>query len=133
MKECPTTSVPTPSKLCDACTAPCETCESLPGNCLTCVEGYFFYKEAECVTECPFLYTEDTAQRKCIYFGELSIPIPFSIIAFVMSIGVGISAFVKGSDREGREQEGTAFFLTMLALVDMLLRVTWAVLAYSVY
>jgi len=105
----------------------------LPGNCLTCVEGFFFHKDAVCETECPFLYYEDSVERKCKYFGELSIPVPFSIIAFVCTVGVGISAFVKGADREGREQEGTAFFLTMLAIVDMLLRICWSTLAYSVY
>jgi len=59
--------------------------------------------------------------------------VPFSIVACILTIGVGVSTFVKGTDRDGREQEGTAFFLTMLALVDMLLRVNWAVLAYVVY
>jgi len=51
----------------------------------------------------------------------------------VLTVGVGISAFVKGSDRDGREQEGTAFFITMLAIVDVLLRLNWAVLAYTVF
>ena len=58
---------------------------------------------------------------------------PFTIVAFVLSVGVGISSFVKGADREGREQKGTAFFVTMLALIDMLLRVNWMVLAWSVF
>ena len=91
------------------------------------------HKGGDCVTECPFLYFKDTVERKCNYLGELSLPMPFSIIAFVFTVGVGISAFVKGADREGREQEGTAFFITMLALVDMLLRVNWAILAYTVF
>ena len=60
-------------------------------------------------------------------------PVPFSIFAFVLTVGVGISVFVKGADRDGREQEGTAFFMTMLALVDMLLRVNWGILAYVVF
>ena len=58
---------------------------------------------------------------------------PFSITAFVLSVGVGISTWVKGADREGREQKGTAFFVTMLALIDLLLRVNWAILAWSVF
>jgi len=91
------------------------------------------HKNNECVTECEFLYFADSELRKCVYFGELTLPVPFSITAFVLSVGVGISAFVKGADRDGREQEGTAFFMTMLALVDMLLRVNWALLAYVVY
>ena len=68
-----------------------------------------------------------------MFLGELSLPVPFSIVAFVFTVGVGISAFVKGADRDGREQEGTAFFIAMLAIVDMLLRINWAVLAYAVY
>jgi len=91
------------------------------------------HKNNECVSECPFLYFSNDDTRKCTYFGELALPLPFTIIAFVVSVGVGISAFVKGADREGREQEGTAFFVTMLALVDILLRLNWAVLAYIVF
>ena len=85
------------------------------------------------MTECPFLYFENANERKCTYFGELALPVPFSILAFVLTVGVGISSFVKGADRDGREQEGTAFWMTMLALVDMLLRVNWGVLAYVVF
>ena len=58
---------------------------------------------------------------------------PFSIVAIILSFGVGISTFVKGANKEGRELEGTAFFTTMLALIDMLLRINWAVLAYYVW
>lgn len=85
------------------------------------------------MTSCPFLYFENSEKRKCDYFGELSLPVPFSIIAFVCTVGVGISAFVKGADKNGKEQEGTAFFMTMLAIVDMELRVCWAMLAFSVF
>ena len=91
------------------------------------------HKNNECVTECPFLYFENANERKCTYFGELALPVPFSILAFVLTVGVGISSFVKGADRDGREQEGTAFWMTMLALVDMLLRINWGVLAYVVF
>ena len=63
----------------------------------------------------------------------MSLPLPFTIITLVLSIGVAISAFVKGADKEGREQEGTAFFMAMLAITDILLRVCWAILAFSVY
>lgn len=102
-------------------------------NCLTCIEGNYLHLNNECVTSCPFLYFEDDEERLCKYFGELSLPVPFTIVAFVLSVGVGISSFVKGADREGREQKGTAFFVTMLALIDMLLRVNWMVLAWSVF
>ena len=101
--ECPNTSVPTPSKQCEECESPCETCENTTKNCLTCIEGHFLHKNNECVSSCPFLYFEDKTERKCKYFGELSIPVPFSITAFVLTVGIGISAWVKGADREGRE------------------------------
>ena len=69
----------------------------------------------------------------CDYIGEMQLPIPFSIAAIVITVGIGISHFLKGTDREGREQEGTAFFVTMLALIDILLRINWAILAYNTY
>ena len=102
-------------------------------NCLSCLEGTYLHKNYECVDDCPFLYFEDDETRTCNYLGELSLPLPFTIIAFVISVGVGISAWLKGADKEGREQEGTAFFMAMLAIVDIMLRICWAVLAYSVY
>lgn len=125
--------MPTPSKQCEECESPCETCENLTKNCLTCIKGTYLHKNNECVTDCPFLYLEDDTERVCLYFGEISLPVPFTIVAFVLSVGAGISAFVKGADKDGREQKGTAFFVTMLALIDMLLRVNWIVLAYSAY
>ena len=78
------------------------------------------------------MWFENEEERRCTYFGELSLPVPFSILAAVLSLGVGISAFLKGADKDGREKEGTAFFTTMLALVDILLRVNWGVLAWLV-
>ena len=96
------------------------------------MEGFFLHKNNECISSCPFLYFENSEGRTCDYFGELSLPVPFTIVAFVLTVGIGISAFVKGADKEGREQEGTAFFIAMLALVDMLLRVNWGFLCYVV-
>lgn len=40
---------------------------------------------------------------------------------------------MKGSDRDGRAQEGTAFFITMLAIVDIMLRLNWLALSYLTY
>ena len=65
--------------------------------------------------------------------GELQLPIPFSLAALLISVGIGISHFMKGADKEGRPQEGTAFFITTLALVDILLRLNWCFLAYLTY
>jgi len=50
---------------------------------------------------------------------------PFTIITAVLSIGVGLSHFMKGSTNEG----GTAFFATMIALTDMLLKIDWIIMA----
>ena len=132
-EECPNISVATPSKQCEECESPCATCENLTRNCLTCIEGNYLHKNNECVTSCPFLYFADSEEGTCTYFGEISLPVPFSIVAFVLTVGVGISAWVKGADKDGREQKGTAFFVTMLALIDLMLRVNWAILAYSVF
>ena len=62
---CPNISVPTPSKNCDACEHPCETCENSPKNCQSCVEGHFLHKNNECLSSCPFMYYEDSGNRKC--------------------------------------------------------------------
>jgi hypothetical protein len=35
-EECPDVSVPSPSKVCVDCEAPCVTCTELPEKCLTC-------------------------------------------------------------------------------------------------
>ena len=65
--------------------------------------------------------------------GQLSFPVPFSILALLISIGIGISHFMKGADRDGRAQEGTAFFITMLAIIDIMLRLNWLALSYLTY
>ena len=62
---CPNTAVPTPSKNCEVCESPCETCLNSPKNCQSCVEGHFLHKNGECVSECPFMYYEDSGERKC--------------------------------------------------------------------
>ena len=92
-----------------------------------------FERENSCVKICPFGYVSSEEAPECISAGQLQLPIPFTIIATVMSIGIGISAFVKGSDRQGRPQQGTAFFQTTLALVDILLRANWITLIVFLY
>jgi hypothetical protein len=62
---------------------------------------------------------------QCKAIASLKIPFPFTIIAFVFSIGVGLASFMKGNHKTG---QGTAFFITCLALVDILLRANWFVL-----
>lgn len=61
---------------------------------------------------------------KCKAIASLKIPFPFTIIALVVSIGVGLASFMKGNHKTG---QGTAFFITCLAFVDILLRVNWFV------
>ena len=68
-----------------------------------------------------------------MFVGEIALPVPFTIIALVISVGIGISSFLKGGDKHGREQPGTAFFITMLAIVDIMLRINWIILAYNAY
>jgi hypothetical protein len=131
-ESCPATSVPTPSKKCLACTDNCETCEDLTNKCLTCKEGFLMLLQT-CVETCPFGYFRNERMQTCDSAGQLQIPIPFTIIAIVVSIGIGISSFVKGSDKQGRTQPGTAFFQTTLAIVDILLRVNWLTLIIYLY
>lgn len=80
-----------------------------------------------CVKTCPFGFAAFN-DFECISVGAMQIPIPFTIIAFVISVGLGISSFLKGSDRLGNPQQGTAFFQAALACVDVLLRANWTVL-----
>jgi hypothetical protein len=131
-ESCPAVSVPTPSKKCLACTDNCQTCEDVTNKCLTCEDGFYLFKNT-CVRTCPFGYVFQETSKSCGSAGKLQLPIPFTIIATVISIGIGLSAFTKGSDRQGRSQEGTAFFITTLALFDILLRINWIVLVIYLY
>ena len=89
--------------------------------------------KTQCVESCPLLYFTQEEERNCLFVGEIQLPVPFTIAALVITVGVGISAFLKGADKYGREQPGTAFFITMLAIVDVMLRIIWVILAYSSY
>lgn len=40
---------------------------------------------------------------------------------------------MKGADKQGRMQQGTAFFVTTLAIVDILLRANWITLIIYLY
>jgi hypothetical protein len=40
---------------------------------------------------------------------------------------------LKGADKQGRMQQGTAFFVTTLAIVDILLRANWITLIIYLY
>ena len=101
-EECPDISVPTPSKTCIACEDPCVTCENLPDFCTSCGEGMYLHKTT-CVESCPFLYFKQDDPRYCLFVGEISLPVPFTIMTLILSIGIGISSFLKGSDKRGRE------------------------------
>jgi hypothetical protein len=123
-EECPAVSVPTPSKVCLACTNNCLTCDELPDRCVTCDKGFFLHKQ-QCVRLCPFGYFQDDDAHTCESAGSLELPIPFTILAVVLSFGIALSSCLKGTDHHGRAQPGTAFFLTTLAVVDCMLRINW--------
>lgn len=59
---------------------------------------------------------------QCKSIASLKIPFPFTILAFVISVGVAVSSFMKGNHKSG---QGTVFFITCLAFVDILLRINW--------
>ena len=40
---------------------------------------------------------------------------------------------MKGSDKQGRQQPGTAFFIAMLAIIDVMLRFNWVAVSYMAY
>jgi len=64
---------------------------------------------------------------KCVGVAALRIPMPFSILMMGITIGVGISSCMKHSGNGS-----TAFFITCLALCDILLRVNWFVVGLIV-
>ena len=131
-EECPSTSVRSPDNLCLECTGGCQTCENIQSQCTSCGEGTFLHK-SECIEDCPFLTWKDRSSWKCMSVGQLDLPVPFSLAALLVSVGIGISHFMKGADKQGREQEGTAFFISMLAIIDIMLRLNWLALAYLTY
>ena len=55
----------------------------------------------------------------CDYSGEMILPLPFSILATVLSLGLLIARFMKNRTR---------FFITVLAMVDVLLKINWIAL-----
>ena len=129
---CPDISVPSPSKNCVSCASPCVRCQDKPDSCLSCEEGLFLLKD-KCVGQCPFGYFKSTDDMKCLSTGELEVPFPFTIVAIIMSVGLGLSHFMKGSAKDNTEQEGTIFAISALAFVDLLLRINWIVLAVTSY
>lgn len=126
---CPSISVPSPSKTCIACESPCLECEDLPDQCTSCIEGMYLYK-SQCVSSCPFSMFKDEVTQTCQDIASLDVPFPFTITAILLTVGVGVSHCMKGS---GDDQQGTAFFITMLACVDALLRINWCMLIWLGY
>lgn len=60
---------------------------------------------------------------KCVGVASLKIPMPFSILMIALSIGIAISSCMKHSGNGS-----TAYFITSLALCDILLRINWFVM-----
>ena len=116
--------MPSPSKVCVDCEAPCQTCTELPDKCLSCLDGLFVYRNL-CVDECPFNHYKDHDLMECIQIATMDIPFPFTILAVMCSVFMLISHYMKNGSSDTK---GTAYFVTCLALVSMLLRLNWFVL-----
>lgn len=69
----------------------------------------------------------------CNANGQIEVPFPFTIMALVISVGLGLSHFMKGSGKDSRSQQGTAFFVSTLAFIDILLRLNWITMAIYSY
>lgn len=78
-------------------------------------------------------YIAVDSTRICESIGELDIPFPFTIFALVISIGLYISSWMKGSDKLGKERPGTAYFIAIIAIVDILLRFDWLLLCIGAF
>jgi hypothetical protein len=120
--QCPAVSVPSPAKVCVDCEEPCATCSDLPDKCLTCTPGLYFYKNL-CVSDCPWQYYKESSSMQCKIIAQLDIPMPFSIIAILNTILIWISSCMKHGGNGS-----TAFFITCLASVEILLRINWFVM-----
>lgn len=55
------------------------------------------------------------------------IPFPFTILAMMSTVFALISHFMKNGSAD---KQGTAFFITVLAFVDILLRLNWFILGF---
>mgnify|MGYP006130112979 CR=1 FL=1 len=58
----------------------------------------------------------------------MNVPIPFTIAATVVTLGAILSSFMKGADGNGNEKPGTSFFILILGVVDLLIRVDWVLM-----
>ena len=56
---------------------------------------------------------------KCDFNGEMSFPLPFSILGILISLGLFLARFLRNGNR---------YFITLLAMMDMLLKINWIVL-----
>ena len=62
---------------------------------------------------------------QCLSIASLSVPFPFTIMAIMTTVFMFISHYMKNG---GGDSNGTAFFISCLAIIDILLRVNWFVL-----
>jgi hypothetical protein len=96
----------------------------MPEKCTSCTGGLYVYKHL-CVETCPFNYYQDKSTMECKSLASLDIPFPFTILAILFSILMGITHCMK--DGKG-DSQGTTFFISVLAFVDIILRINWFVL-----
>lgn len=61
----------------------------------------------------------------CRSVASLDVPMPFSIAIIIISIGAAVSSCMKFGD----DRDSTGFFVTMLPICDIFLRINWFVLA----
>ena len=77
-----------------------------------------------CYEKCPKNYLENIKEMTCEYKGELGLPVPFSIVAALVSIGLLIARFMKNSTR---------LFISILAILSLLLVINWVILGVYLF
>mmetsp|Transcript_22945 Transcript_22945/g.22267 ORF Transcript_22945/g.22267 Transcript_22945/m.22267 type:complete len:317 (+) Transcript_22945:109-1059(+) len=115
---CPSGTFTTLQRQCIPCTSPCTSCSDQPDLCLSCEDGLFLFGE-QCLEECPEDYEENFESMRCDKTGEMSFPVPFTIIAVLVTFLLLLANFMRNKTR---------FYITLMTLVDGILKLNWLVL-----
>jgi hypothetical protein len=105
--QCPAGLVNTTTNNCTECASPCATCENLPDECTSCIEGYT-------------LRSGMTVCREEVYW-----PFPFFAMGFLSFILILISEIV--TKRESRFKEA---FIAFLSIPEVASWITFTVMVY---
>ena len=109
MSSCPTGEYSS-NNICNACEAPCATCQGSATTCLSCTSSPQLYLyNSGCVSECPSLHEVSDDGVSCEKVGEVVIPF---IPLFLWLVCVAVIAIVKWRKHE------TMFLSSLIAVTS---------------